>query len=99
MNTWVLRMVGCVSGEPTPFDGLYVKAYNPSYRPPGYKYDGGLLEVTGDPNEALQFADIGAALAKWREPFGLRPDGQPNRPLTAWSCEVLPLAQALAEAS
>jgi hypothetical protein len=98
-NRYVLRVVECVSGVPTPFDGLYVKAYDPSFWPPGEEYDGGLAEFTDDPNDALHFPDVFDALEKWREAFGMREDGRPNRPLTAWTCEVLPLEIALYESS
>ncbi len=72
----------------TDFDGRYVKAYDPTYQPVGAPYSGGILEVTRDPNQALQFPDVAAAFEKWRQPHGIRPDGEPNRPLTAWSMEV-----------
>lgn len=80
----MIRLVGTATGEPTEFDGTYVKFYDPTYvHPDGY--DGGTLEVTKDPREAMQFPDLGAALAKWRQAFGWGGCGQPNRPLTAWT--------------
>jgi hypothetical protein len=84
----VLRLITTAAGFETEFDGLYLKAYDPSFHPPGEPYEGGILEVTSDPAEALQFADAGAALKKWQESYGIRPDGEPNRPLTAWSIEI-----------
>lgn len=83
-----LRIIGTVTGEPSPFDGQFIKAYDPSYWPAGEEYDGGLLETTPNPDDALQFDDVGAALECWRKPFGTRTDGKPNRPLTAFTCEV-----------
>lgn len=84
----ILKLVATVQGVPTEFDGKYVAAYDPSWvNPRGY--DGGILEVTDDPAAALRFAGAAEALAKWREPYGRREDGEPNRPLTAWSVEIL----------
>lgn len=83
-----LRIIELAIGEPSRFDGMYVKAYDPTYVLPDRTYDGGILEVTADPKEALQFADAGDAMEKWREPYGVRVDGKPNRPLTAWTVEV-----------
>ena len=80
----VIYLIATTREEPTEFDGRYVKAYDPSYiHPDGY--DGGILLVTPDPAEAMQFPDMAAAIDKYRESYGLREDGQPNRPLTAWT--------------
>ena len=79
-----ILLVGTVEGVPTEFDGKYVKAYDPAYvHPDGY--DGGLLEVTGDVREAMRFPNVHAAIEKYRQPFGVRWDGKPERPLTAWT--------------
>jgi hypothetical protein len=84
----VILLVGTVAGVPTEFDGKYVKLYDPTYvHPDGY--DGGILEVTSDKCEAMQFPDAGAACAKWMQAYGWREDdGEPNRPLTAWNVSV-----------
>jgi hypothetical protein len=82
----VIYLIGTVGSEPTEFDGKYVKVYDPTYvHPEGY--DGGILEVTDDPAEALQFPDMAAAIAKYRQTHGWRRDGEWNRPLTMWSVE------------
>jgi len=82
-----LRIIGTVLGEPSPFDGQYVKEYDPTYcHPDGY--DGGILETTPDPGEALTFPSAVEALECWRKSYGTRCDGQPNRPLTAFTVEV-----------
>lgn len=83
-----IKIIGLANGEPTEFDGKYVKAYDPTYHPAGQQYDGGILEVTEDPADALTFADAGAALACWQRSHGTREDGKPNRPLTAWTVEI-----------
>lgn len=89
----VLKLLTTIRGQVTEFDGKYLVAYDPAYHPPGEEYDGGLLEVTDDINRAMQFENAAAALAKWRESYGIREDGEPNRPLSAWSVEVLPIEQ------
>lgn len=51
----------------------------------------GAVEFTDDPARALRFPDAGAALRFWRAQstvVPLRPDGRPNRPLTAFTCDV-----------
>ena len=77
-------LVGTAAGVPTEFDGKYLKAYDPTYIRPG-GYDGGILRVTGDLREAMRFPNLRAALEKYRQSFGMRQDGLPNRPLTAWT--------------
>jgi hypothetical protein len=85
---WAIKLLETAAGEVTEFDGQYVKAYDPTYHPPGEEYDGGILEVTPHVEEALTFASSTAAFAKWRQAHGLRSDGMPNRPVTAWTVEV-----------
>ena len=68
--------------EPTEYDGKYVKIYDPTCPENG---DGGILEVTTDALEALEFPTLQEAVEKYTQAHGLRPDGRPNRPLTAWS--------------
>ena len=83
-----LKIIGLLGGSPTEFDGKFVKAYDPSYHLPGGEYDGGILEVTDDPDEALQFPYAAAAIECWRKSHGIRIDGEPNRPLTAFTVEL-----------
>jgi len=82
-------------GTPTEFDGKYVAAYDPSYVTPDGSYDGGILEVTDDLAAAMAFPTLTAAYAKYRESYGIRPDGEPNRPLTAWSVTFEQIPEAL----
>lgn len=84
----IIRLIGMVAGESSELDGQYVAAYDPTYHPLGQPYAGGILEVTDDPRKALRFPDALAATEKWRQSYGLRPDGKPNRPLTAWTVEL-----------
>jgi hypothetical protein len=55
-------------------------------------YPTGVATVTDDPAEAMQFADDAAAVAYVKQVSAscpLRPDGKPNRPLTAYHVELV----------
>ena len=84
----VLRIIGLSTGEPTEFDGMLVAAYDPTWWRPDGSYDGGILEVTDKPDRAMVFPDAVTAIEKWREAYGVRLDGKPNRPLTAFTVSV-----------
>jgi len=87
--SYVIRLLETAAGVKTEFDGEYVREYDPGYvHSDGY--DGGLLETTADRALARRFATPYAALEYWRQSFGTRADGKPNRPLTAWTVEVMP---------
>ena len=61
---------------------------------PGYPtYPTGVVEVTQDIDKAHLFASMEEAMETWRrqsKAVPLRPDGKPNRPLTAFTVEVIP---------
>lgn len=60
--------------------------------PPSYPT--GRLVSDPDPALALKFESYEAGLEFWRQPsvsVPLRPDGLPNRPLTAYTVEILDL--------
>lgn len=53
----------------------------------------GEIYVSNDKANAKRFADLMEAMAYWKRPSNivpLRPDGRPNRPLTAFSVTVEP---------
>jgi hypothetical protein len=81
--SYILQIVGCE--QTAMFDKKYVKAYDPTRSHGLFNF---YIEVTDDPNDALKFPDVRAAIEKWRESYGLRPDGKPNRPLTAFTVTV-----------
>jgi hypothetical protein len=83
-----ILLLETAAGYPTEFDNSWVVEYDPSVRNPDGSYDGGLLRTTKDISEAREFASPEEAFAYWRQEYGLRPDGRPNRPLTAWTVEV-----------
>lgn len=69
----------------------YVAEYDPSR--PGRSPDGhemiAHLEVTDDPAAALWFPTLEEAVACYRRAHGWREDGEPNRPLTAFSIQFV----------
>jgi hypothetical protein len=82
--SYVIRCLG-ISGiqlhGPSP-EGLLLKSYDPE------GHDGlGDADWTADPEKAMRFADVSAAMQCLRqvpECRPVRPDGKPNRPLTAY---------------
>jgi hypothetical protein len=93
MNEWALRCIGVmtVGATDTRMVGMLVKAHDPNMR------DGrGWTEWTDDERFARRFRSPVEALDFWRQQSTvrpLRPDGKPNRPLTAYSIEVVKLCQ------
>ena len=86
-------IVGLANGEPHEVSGNWLKSFDLNYIHPVHGYDGGHLLVTSNPGEAEQFPDVVAARAKWMsvapKPYDVRPDGKPNRPLTAFTVKIL----------
>lgn len=82
----LIRIIEPVWGGPSDLDGQWLKAYDPNAR------DGrGTVVGTTHRKEAMRFADMLAAMKFWRQTstvLPVRPDGMPNRPLTAFTIEV-----------
>jgi hypothetical protein len=88
-----LRIVGLVDGSPSPFDGLYLVEYDPDR--PGVSPDGrpmlAHIVATAERPQAREFPNALEAMKCWRtvsRTWPMRSDGQPNRPLTAFTVEV-----------
>jgi len=83
----VLRVRGLANGAESPHDGRYVKRYNPN-TPFGEL----ALTSTEDMAAARKFETMDDVLA-YRQAVSkaepLRPDGQPNRPLSGLHLEVV----------
>jgi hypothetical protein len=81
-----LKILCLGSGGASPFDNTYIVEYDPTRwgRDPHGRPINCHLVVTDDPTKALQgtFADL---LELWRKSYGVRDDGKPNRPLTAFT--------------
>jgi hypothetical protein len=85
-----IRIVGLVNGEPSEYDGTYVVDYDPT---PQIDEVGGFvhLVVTEDVTQARQFRTYAQAVAFYQSPsrLGPRPDGEPDRPLSAFTVEIV----------
>lgn len=85
----VIKIIGLVDGRPSPYEGQYLKSCDVDGR------DGrGAIFTTSDPADAMVFEHVGEAHAYWMRESTVvprRPDGKPNRPLTGYSIEMLPL--------
>jgi hypothetical protein len=80
---YVIQLLQLASGKPDAAEGQYVKRYDPT------AYFGrGDLVTTPDKDDARRFPDVAAATEFWRQSAGTRPDGKPNRPLTAWTIDI-----------
>jgi hypothetical protein len=89
MTAYFIRAVGFANGAPCPHEGEYLKSFDHD-TPDGLGYG----EFTRDLSEAKLFASRARALEFWRRPSRsrpLRPDGEPNRPLTCLTVAVEPL--------
>jgi hypothetical protein len=77
----VIRAVEFANGAPCPHAGQWLKSFDHNaYKGRGYGV------YTDDPRKALRFASPGEAMAFWARQADvnpIRPDGQPNKPLTA----------------
>lgn len=85
----VLGIAGVVGEHMTPGSpvGEFISSYNPE------AHEGrGYFETVADPTVALKFRDAREALDFYQQRSKLRPindRGQPNRPLTALTVEVI----------
>jgi hypothetical protein len=86
---FAIKIVGLATGHESRFDGTFVRRFDPDAR------DGiGELFVTRHIGEARHFPDPTEALELWRAQSTVRPirhDGKPNRPLTAFTVELVRL--------
>jgi hypothetical protein len=91
VRPFVIRIVGLVNGYPCPFDRQWLAEYDPtrSGTDPAGNPMTAHITVTPDPRRALRFPDAAAAHEAWTATSGrTRPDGQPDRPLTAFNIEI-----------
>lgn len=87
----ILRIVGFSNGRPSPHDGRYVVAFDPD------AYDGlGDVQTSADPHQAIKFNEAIDAWNLWRKVSTKRPrraDGKPNKPMTAFTIEIISFSQ------
>ena len=87
-----MKLMRLASGIPHAAESSYVVSYDPNYHLPDGEYDGGALVTTKDPAEATLFTMV-EAFQLWRSApdcrcHRRRPDGEPNRPLSAFNVEL-----------
>jgi hypothetical protein len=78
-----IQLVCAADGRRTTVDGHYVQDFSPEPAPHG------TLQTTRDPLKARVF-DSTEALEFYRQAHGTRPDGEPNRPITAFTVVLEP---------
>lgn len=86
-GAYVMKIVDYARGGIVcPFKGQYLAAFEP--------YAGIKGTFVNDPAKAMHFASIEDGWQTWMTSIGIRPDGKADRPLTAFSVEILPLEEA-----
>jgi len=87
---FILRIIRRADGAKSHAGGLYVKSFDPN------AIDGqGHVVLCKNPVEAVAFADKESAVHYWEQPSTAKPtraDGKPNRPMTVFTVEIIPLA-------
>lgn len=87
--SYVLKIWGWAGGQEPLADGQFLKAFDEAD-------DGSLstVEFTANTDNAMKFESLSDAFSFWKTQsttVPLRPDGEPNRPLTAFNVEVINL--------
>lgn len=87
----VIKLICHADGQHSPYDGQYLQSFD-------FEAHGGQGEAAYTPNLALalKFQEHEAAFAFWKTQSKvrpIRPDGKPNRPLTAATVEIVRLSE------
>jgi len=89
MKAYLIKAEAFANGAPCPHAGQWVETFDhDAFEGRGYG------TFTPDPAKAMCFDTGVAALLFWRKQSSvrpLRPDGEPNRPLTALTCTFEPV--------
>lgn len=83
MSEYIIQLYDLLSFAPTEHNGHYLHDFIPG--PPNSR---GELITSLERDDAKRFATAGEAFTYWKQENGIRADGKPNRPLTAWSAEI-----------
>lgn len=91
--TCVIKIIGSCIGIPTSVDGKYLTKYDPDFRS-----GRGFVDGSDKIGDAIFFADKKEAMEFWKQPSKTHPirstDGKPNRPLTAYTVEIIEIVPA-----
>lgn len=85
---WVIFLHAPVNGARTRHDHRYVVDYDPSPVGEGGSIVRESLVTSADIAKAKRFENAIEALTYSRRSNGMRPDGRPNRPMTAYTIEI-----------
>ena len=86
---YVIRIMSDALGGRTRLDGQCIKTFNPDAN-----NGRGLITACSSKIEAKRFKTTADAHSFWMTQSTIdpvRPDGQPNRPLTAFTIEIIPV--------
>lgn len=87
-DAFVMKVWGLATGQPFPYAGQFLEWFDPDI-PDAADI---MFRFTADLDKAKRYASAVELLDEWRrvrKPDPVRPDGKPNRPLTAFTVEVL----------
>jgi hypothetical protein len=87
-----IQIVGLSSGRPSPIDGQWLVEYDPTRTGTGPDGNPTTAHIVCSPDqqEGRLFETAATAHAYWRTPSGrTRPDGQVDRPLTAFTVAMV----------
>lgn len=84
-----IRILGVNGGDSTEFDNKWLADYDPtrSGRSPSGRPMIAHVRVVDDPRHAMVFPSTKEAFELWQKTDGIRGDGKPNRPLTAFTIQ------------
>lgn len=86
---YTIKLLATAAGVPTEHDGRYLVRYQPTRMDQRGDFEPGfVLVTTPDVAYAARYLSELDAWDTVRLQAGLRPDGKPNRPLTAWHVEI-----------
>ncbi len=84
-----IKLVGLACGVPTDHDGRFLLEYDPTCQ---WKEGGQLcvhLLSTDDLGAAKRYPDLVSLHADYSRSVGTRADGKPDRPITAYTMEIV----------
>lgn len=87
---YTIELGPSVNGTKDEHAGQWIVSFDPGA--PGSR---GHLKTTKNELDARRFPNHRAAWEFWMQDNGVRPDGKPNRPLTAWTVIIEPIAENL----
>jgi hypothetical protein len=90
MKGLVVRIWGLADGTATSLDGRWLVAYDPTKpgRDPTGRRMTATIDTTDEPAEATRWSSYHALHELIMTAIGTRPDGRPDRPITAFNLAI-----------